>query len=261
MSISHTRVKRSIQLLVCTFLGFSSTAFSYTFELSEAEFLAWPAYCRVVYLRTDIGKASGYTRLVSPSDLAAGGAVLREAEQSGRGPYGGDGRHHFCAGMIWLDRARRADPQERRGKLGQAKEETKFTLRNADRVNPQGESFALAAAQMASIMYEAGDEIAALNVLNDAISRPNLNPALFITKAMINYREGDYENSRAALEEAARRADSVNAEIHYNLGLILLKLGDPESAAEQAYLAYDNGYALPGLRHKLERAGYWNPKN
>ena len=258
MRISYGRVTSIIWLSALAFLTYPPTAIAYTFTLSEGEFLSWPDYCKVVYVRLDVGKASGYSRLISPSELASGSAVLREAELSGRGPYGGDGRHHFCAGMIWLNRAKlETDPQRRRSQLGQAREETKFTLERAD---TRGASFALAAAQMATIMFEAGDKAAAHKVLRNAISQPNSNQALFMTQAMIYYREGEYEKSKVALQEGIEQADSVSADVHYNLGLVLLKLGDPESAAEQAHLAYDKGYPLPGLRQKLKRMGYWEPK-
>ena len=52
-----------------------------------------------------------------------------------------------------------------------------------------------------------------------------------------------------------KASDGASAEINYNLGLILLELGDLDGAARHAELAYDLGYPLPGLRAKLQRLG------
>ena len=49
--------------------------------------------------------------------------------------------------------------------------------------------------------------------------------------------------------------DSIEA--HYNLGLIYTSLKNYEAALHHAQIAYSNGYPLPGLRMKLEKAGVW----
>lgn len=70
---------------------------------------------------------------------------------------------------------------------------------------------------------------------------------------------GDSDKARAMLEEAARIGPE-SAELHYNLGLGYLKLGDTESAAKHADRAYAMGYPLPGLRNKLIAAGIWKDR-
>jgi len=57
--------------------------------------------------------------------------------------------------------------------------------------------------------------------------------------------------------EIARSLDPDNANIHYNLGLIYLDLKDYPKAREHAERAYALGFALPGLRKRLEEAGQW----
>jgi tetratricopeptide (TPR) repeat protein len=59
--------------------------------------------------------------------------------------------------------------------------------------------------------------------------------------------------------EVAAKLDPDNANIHYNLGLIYLDLKDYPKARENAKRAYDLGFALPGLRKRLEAAGQWTP--
>jgi tetratricopeptide (TPR) repeat protein len=59
--------------------------------------------------------------------------------------------------------------------------------------------------------------------------------------------------------EVAQKLDEGNANIHYNLGLIYLDLKDYAKAREQAQRAYELGFALTGLRKRLEAAGQWTP--
>ena len=59
--------------------------------------------------------------------------------------------------------------------------------------------------------------------------------------------------------EVALKLDPDNANIHYNLGLIYLDLKDFPKARENAQRAYELGFALPGLRKRLEAEGQWTP--
>lgn len=70
-------------------------------------------------------------------------------------------------------------------------------------------------------------------------------------------------------QRAHRPEDSIKAyakvldlspsylDAHYNLGLLYTEAQDYQKALEHARIAYDKGYPLPGLKHKLERAGVW----
>lgn len=55
----------------------------------------------------------------------------------------------------------------------------------------------------------------------------------------------------------AVRLDPDSAAAHYNLGLVLFDAGQYGKALAEAHAAYAEGYPLPGLRNKLERAGEW----
>ena len=53
----------------------------------------------------------------------------------------------------------------------------------------------------------------------------------------------------------ALKLDQGNANIHYNLGLVYLDLKDYPKAREHAQRAYELGFALTGLRKRLEAGG------
>ena len=84
---------------------------------------------------------------------------------------------------------------------------------------------------------------------------PN-DPVLYYIFGIYLHKKDDLNKSREAYENAIELGlDS--AELHYNLGLLLVDMKDYTSAREHAQLAYGKGAPFPGLRNKLERAGKW----
>ncbi len=69
-------------------------------------------------------------------------------------------------------------------------------------------------------------------------------------------RKGKFREALLQLDEAQKLAGE-NANIHYNIGLIYLDLGEFEEALDHAHRAYALGFPLPGLRNRLKRAGKW----
>ncbi|MBK8744994.1 hypothetical protein [Propionivibrio sp.] len=74
---------------------------------------------------------------------------------------------------------------------------------------------------------------------------------------------GIYLSKKGRNKEALEQLNSIqtpnddNANLHYNLGLLFLKLGDQKKSLAHAQKAYQLGFPLPGLRDKLKRAGIW----
>ena len=66
------------------------------------------------------------------------------------------------------------------------------------------------------------------------------------------------DKHKKALEsyEIAKQKMPASVELHYNIALSLIALGEYDEARESAKFAYDGGFPLPGLRRKLERLGY-----
>lgn len=58
--------------------------------------------------------------------------------------------------------------------------------------------------------------------------------------------------------ESALAIDPKSLDAHYDLGLVYCEMGQYEKALTHARAAYDGGYPLPGLRHKLQEAGHWS---
>ena len=69
------------------------------------------------------------------------------------------------------------------------------------------------------------------------------------------HKRGRYELAVEQYKEALR-LDSSNAEVHYNLGLVLTKVRRHKEAVSHAEEAYRLGYPLPGLKNILRKHGY-----
>jgi tetratricopeptide (TPR) repeat protein len=67
------------------------------------------------------------------------------------------------------------------------------------------------------------------------------------------------KNKVRAIEtyETALAVDPSSVDAHYNLGLLYFESGEYDKAVVHARAAYDAGYPLPGLKRKLQQAGYW----
>ncbi|MCG5517092.1 MULTISPECIES: tetratricopeptide repeat protein [unclassified Ectothiorhodospira] len=84
----------------------------------------------------------------------------------------------------------------------------------------------------------------------------NSNDAMVpFIQGLHHYRQGKMGQAREYLEQSVN-LNPDNPEVLYNLGVILVKLGDHEEARLHAQAAYAMGHPLPGLRNMLERAGY-----
>lgn len=70
-------------------------------------------------------------------------------------------------------------------------------------------------------------------------------------------RSGNAAEARRHLEIATAKAPD-NADVQYNAGLVYFELKDFDKSLEHARRAYELGFALPGLRRKLEAQGKWS---
>lgn len=68
---------------------------------------------------------------------------------------------------------------------------------------------------------------------------------------------GNAAEARQQLEIATLKAPD-DADVQYNAGLAYFELKDFDKSLEHARRAYELGFALPGLRRKLEAEGKWS---
>lgn len=70
------------------------------------------------------------------------------------------------------------------------------------------------------------------------------------------HKLGRYDEAVESYQRALAHNDKV-VDYHYNLGLAYFALKDYKNALEQATIAYNKGYPLPGLKDKLKAVESW----
>lgn len=217
---------------------------AYSFTPGDAEWQSWPAHCKAKYVWTPFGASTKFAGYVGPAERAA----LQPWEDAGV-----RGLHHYCTGMIWLNRARlERDPVQREYMLRNARNETLFTFERSPRAAPH---FAPVAIQMATIMYEQGELQEALSLLTSMIEAQPQTDVLYSATAVIQRQLGQLEQAKKTLVAGYNAVGGRSAEINYNLGLVSIELGELDQAVKYAEAAYELGFPLQGLRTKLERLG------
>lgn len=231
-------------VLLCLF---SSESLSYGFEPTPAEFASWPVYCQARYVTTNIGRTSQFS-----------GMIDRETQVSAENSIGSRTFlhvHHYCAGLIHLSRAR-IEPQaeRRRFALNQAREEMLYSLRT-DPGN--GPLYSTMIVNLAIVEKERGDTGSSKRYLKEAMTANPSDPKPYIGLAIILRGEKNLQEARSVLQAGLEATGQKSIEIHYNLGLVCLELGDFDCSLEHAHVAYAGGYPFQGLRNRLVGVGRW----
>ena len=79
------------------------------------------------------------------------------------------------------------------------------------------------------------------------IEKYRANPALMDTVAWIQYRKGEFAKARDLLA-ASYGEGTDNPAINYHLGMIFLRLDEPEKGRKYLQLAMESGERFPGYR-------------
>lgn len=232
-----------ILMSLCFYHG---TLQAYSFTLKAHEWITWPEYCKSRYVETNIGLGSEYVNQV-PLELRA----------KWRNALGGGFHHihHYCAGLVWIARARGTlDARQREIALGQAISEISYTFA---RVHSDFPLYSDMAAYLAQAYFEMGNNEKATNILKEAVSKaPEKLPA-YIMSAEIFMKSGRNQEALDMLLQGQRKANTESAELHYFLGHVYLRLNNFEKAKKHGKRAYELGYPLPGLKRMLQSKNLW----
>lgn len=245
VSMISIRFMRWCVMAACSLVP--SFAAAFTFAVSEAEFLTWPMYCQARYSSLDVGRQYNFSMSFSR-------ALMDEARtQLGAATF--ERVHHWCAGTVWLNRARvEPDPAVREFQLSSAKNESLFTLTGLPSDSPIISSILVT---LGLTCQEQKDFTCATEQFEKAIATSLTDPAPYSALAILYRKLNRLDLAREVLLRGDKAVDGKSPEIHYNLGLILLEMKDVDGALAYAKKAYAGSLQLPGLKNKLIRMGRW----
>lgn len=222
------------------------TAQALSFLPTEAEWAAWPEYCRARYVVSGAGVDSAYVTRIDP-------ALVRSWEAR----MGADvwySLHHFCAGLAFADRAKlESDKKERERTWQRAVEEYNFTFNRLPHNHPMR---AEVGTRLGLAYGELGARDEADRHFDIALTECAECEIGYQGKAMYLRGRKELAAAREVLLKGDAATGGQSAQLNYMLGLVLVDLGEFDAAREHARKAYELGYPLPGLRDRLARAGH-----
>jgi tetratricopeptide (TPR) repeat protein len=226
--------------------AFMSPSFGFNVSVTEADWATWPEYCRVAYTNTPIGQSKFGQLPKHTKDKW--NAIVRPL-----------GLHHFCVGMLFLNKARFAmDLNRQRGLYRAAMKEIGYSYNQIHSSNLNSPFHSLVHAYYSLALKGLGEETKAMEVLELGISGQPDAPESYIVKAQFERESGALDEAEATLLSVLERGKKNLAEAQYNLAHIYMLKEDFPSARKYARLAIDNGYPLQGIKNKLQRLGEWH---
>lgn len=242
-SFRLVRILSCVSLLVC-----AGHVHGYSFTLSPTEFRSWPDYCRAKYVRTIVGEASQYAGTVSPESVNNARSMLGDTWAN---------IHHGCAGMVWIlraDKIRGRDPVLYKFALENAYREAAFSI---ERTPPTSPIYWKLRTIQVRVDYSRGHKDKSLAELRKMIRKYPKFTDPYAVLASFLFQEKKFDDARQVLENGIKHVERPTAEMHYFLGLVMVKQRDYDLARKHAQEAYKMGYPLPGLRNQLKAAGHW----
>jgi Flp pilus assembly protein TadD len=163
--------------------------------------------------------------------------------------------HHYCAGILYLQRSKsELDTATRKRALEDARGEILFTYTRVPSDCPVCGDMA---ASLAMTEQGLGRSEEAVKVLRTAIANIPMDPVPYCALAVIYRGQRRLGLARETLLTGDAAVNGRSAEIQYNLGLLSVETGDLDDAVVHAQRAYELGHPLPGLRNKLTKLGVW----
>jgi tetratricopeptide (TPR) repeat protein len=226
----------------------NGAALAFNFTPTEAEWTAWPDYCKARYVTTIFGGKSAFASAYPRSQAAVWSSRLGEVTFTDI--------HHYCAALATVSRARAERDAHRK------QEYWRYALQNALYTFNQSPTsspiYPQMAGTIATIQTAMGQPDEAVNTVKGAITAQPNQAAPYVILALLYRDQGKKKDALDTLTQANTVTEGQSAEVLYNLGLVELELGDTQSATAHARQAYALGYPLPGLKKKLQAAGAWS---
>ena len=212
--------------------------------VSEAEWLAWPHSCKAGYLLSDWSLGSPYTGRLSGAEVAR----YREAHGSVSGI---SGIHHFCVGMLYVNRARAmSDKARRKGELERAVNELEYWY---SRTQSNAAQYSLLTAYYGTALHGLGKQEEARRMWNRGIEAHPTHRESYLAMAQALLNEKRYKEALDILLTYDSKKQHPTPDGEYFLAFTYYELKNFAKAREHAENAQRLGYPFPGLLKKLQK--------
>lgn len=223
-------------------LLFSSHGQAYNFTPTQSEFNGWDTRCKKAYSAISAGRLSGYFPKMSAAQSAE---VSRFGEAAG-------GAWHYCAGVIYLQRAMLTSGQEREGNLKRAVGEMEFTARNIPESNSWYVEIQI---DLARAYFEYNNLEKSFSLLSTLVKTHPNNSLPYTALAYFLKKNNQLTQAISVLQNASELLMNESAELNYFLGWYLMDADKTEAALAHAKRAYALNYPVPTLRQRLASKG------
>jgi hypothetical protein len=127
--IERSALRRGIAAVAFLAALLPTSALAYNFKPTPAEWAMWPDYCKARYVTTSVGKNSPYVSSVPPA------MIQNWTKRLGNTTY--THVHHYCASLVYMQRASTARTnQERNHLLRLAEGDCNYTLKRIPPTSP-----------------------------------------------------------------------------------------------------------------------------
>lgn len=212
-------------------------------DLTEIEWAAWPDYCKAGFLSSAWSAGSKF--LSQASRDWATQVNKNSFEQLGIG-----GVHHFCVGMVYVNRGRRKTEKNRTASdLKMAIDEINYTVSHTEKSSP---SYSLIHAYLGTAHYLLGDHSKAVAIWENGIRTQPEKRESYLAMAEMLLSEKKYNEALKLLLAYDEKKEYATRDGEYFLAITYYKLGMYEESRKRADSAYALGYPYFGLKKKLD---------
>jgi tetratricopeptide (TPR) repeat protein len=229
-------------LFIVSGFAFAGAAYSSSqgSDLTDAEWEAWPDYCKRAFVGSDWGNRSRFAKILPASARGAGPAST-----------GIEGPHHFCVGMVYIDRARSAARKAKRVELLRyAVDEINYSY---SRTSTKAPFYPFVSTQLGTAYYRLGQRRNAFEIWISCTEARPRSRECYLAMAQAYLMEDNPKDALDVLLRYDKLKSAPSADAEYFLGHTYFELGRYEEARRHAERASELGYPSSTLKDRLQK--------
>ena len=215
-------------------------------DITALEWASWPDFCKAAIAASAWSINTPHTKSVDPKWVRKFRATHNER-------VGIRGAHHFCLGMVYINRALGEVDAKRRIKMMERSiNEIQYSF---SRMSSDAPRYSIVTAYLGKAYYGSQQRGRAFSTWKDGVAMKPASPESYLAYAEALFAEEKYDEALTLLMQFDKFKTDHHPEVEYFLGHIYFKLGRYDAARDHADKAYALGYNLPGLHNKLRSVG------